>query len=761
MNDTSGPRADANERLRRDRRRPTLEDFLEQLRPAGCWVLTAIVPDGPTKTITADSRRDARRFVEEHDGTRNLYFSVNPTRTAMSSKAAKVDIAAIEYVLADLDPREDESPEAAKARYRENLRNNPTPTVIIDSGNGLQALWRLSKRIVLPEPITNERGQRSHAPEAIKIIADVEDRTKALIERLGSVAGTQNIDRILRLPGTTNLPNAKKRKAGRVPSPTRLIEFNDTAYDLDAFPRPAAKDDKAKRQSGTRQQRAAPPVAHDELDDLIRNGCGDRYDGDRSHAVWFVVNEMLRRGYLPTTIERVLLDHRNGISDHIYDQKPPAEYAARQVTKAVAEIDFSFDQEGRPYPSQNNIRIALLKMGVQLRYDQFAAHTLIEGLAGFGPVLDDGAVDRIWLQIEQLFHFRPARGLFLTVMNDTAKLNSFHPVCDYLDSLRWDGVPRIDQWLTTYGGAADDDYTRAVGAIVLIAAVRRVRQPGCKFDEMLVLECPEQGTDKSSALAILAVKTEWFSDDLPLNIQGKALIEALRGRWIIEAAELSGMRRADIEHLKGVLSRQVDRARMSYDRLVSEVPRQSIPIGTTNSLEYLRDTSGNRRFWPVLVKSFNLKALREDRDQLWAEAAAREAEGTSIRLDPKLWSLAERQQEWRLTQDPWHQLLSDQLGEYKHAKISTEAIWTILDSKPAQRGKEQSRRVGEAMRKLGWDRPNAAGTVRIGGKLVSGYVIGRKPWRTVQVIRDQDGLCVTLGEDRDDGPLFKNRERES
>src|SRR5262245_30508364 len=100
------------ERVRRDRRRPTLEDFLEQLRPSGPWVLTAIIPDGPTKTITADSGRDARRFVEEHDGKRNLYFSVNPTRTAMSSKAAKVDIAAIEYLFVDLDPREDESPEA-------------------------------------------------------------------------------------------------------------------------------------------------------------------------------------------------------------------------------------------------------------------------------------------------------------------------------------------------------------------------------------------------------------------------------------------------------------------------------------------------------------------------------------------------------------------------------------------------------------------------------------------------------------------------
>lgn len=94
--------------------------------------------------------------------------------------------------------------------------------------------------------------------------------------------------------------------------------------------------------------------------------------------------------------------------------------------------------------------------------------------------------------------------------------NSFHPVCDYLDGLEWDGTPRLDTWLTTFGQAEDTPYTRAVGALTLLAAVRRVRQPGCKFDEMPVLES-EQGKNKSSALAVLAVREDWFTDDLPLN----------------------------------------------------------------------------------------------------------------------------------------------------------------------------------------------------------------------------------------------------
>jgi predicted P-loop ATPase len=140
-----------------------------------------------------------------------------------------------------------------------------------------------------------------------------------------------------------------------------------------------------------------------------------------------------------------------------------------------------------------------------------------------------------------------------------------------------------------------------VGRLWLVAAVRRIREPGCKFDEMLVLESPTQGLDKSSALAALAVKDDWFTDQLPLNADDKKVIETLAGRWIVEAAEL-----------KAFLSQRIDRARMSYGRLVTEVPRQCVIVGTTNDDAYLRDSTGNRRFWPVKIDRFDLAALRRD-----------------------------------------------------------------------------------------------------------------------------------------------------
>jgi hypothetical protein len=187
-------------------------EFLEQLRPPP-WILIAIM-EAHVTGITAHNAEEAETFVRVHEGKRNLYYSVNPTKTDMHTKPKKADIAAIEYLLGDLDPLDDEASEAAKARYLGQLNGTfePKPSVIVDSGNGIQCLWKLA------EPIVLEAANDS-------IIADVEARSKALMVRLGAKAGTQNVDRILRLPGTTNLPTAKKLKDGRVPCPARLLAF--------------------------------------------------------------------------------------------------------------------------------------------------------------------------------------------------------------------------------------------------------------------------------------------------------------------------------------------------------------------------------------------------------------------------------------------------------------------------------------------------------------------------------------------------------
>src|SRR5262249_27922670 len=205
--------------------------FLEQLRSNGPWVLTAILPDGGAPTITkpVNTAEEVDAFLREHNGKQNIYYSTNPTKTELTKKASKADIAAIEYPLADLDPADGEASEAAKVRYLAQLETfEPKPSAVVDSGNGIQCLWRLANPTVLPE---EEAGRTP-------IIADGEARVKALMARLGAEPGTQNIDRILRLPGTTNLPTKAKRERGRVECPTKLVSFNEASYSLDAFPLP-------------------------------------------------------------------------------------------------------------------------------------------------------------------------------------------------------------------------------------------------------------------------------------------------------------------------------------------------------------------------------------------------------------------------------------------------------------------------------------------------------------------------------------------
>jgi hypothetical protein len=384
--------------------------------------------------------------------------------------------------------------------------------------------------------------------------------------------------------------------------------------------------------------------------------------------------------------------------------------------------DFVHDNHGVALKTQGNIRLALKRMGCVLEHDVFADRLLCNG-----GHMGDAEVTHLYLQTEELFGFRTAKDYFWMVVEEAARSNPRHPIRDYLARLRWDGTPRLDTWLATYLGAPDTKYTRTVGAIVLVAAVRRVRQPGCKFDEMLVLESG-QGTAKSTALSVLSVRDEWFSDDLPLSADTKRLMEALAGRWIVEAGELRGMRKGDVEHLKSFLSRRVDRARLAYGRLTTEAQRQCVIIGTTNSDRYLRDSTGNRRYWPVAVGEIDVAAIRRDRDQLWAEAAIRETEGMSIRLAPELWPVAGGEQEDRRIEDPMFERLEKHLAG-QEGKIPASRAWDITGVPPGQRQQEDNARLGDAMKKLGYRRD----TMRFGGSPEKGYWRGNKETEIVIV----------------------------
>ena len=177
---------------------------------------------------------------------------------------------------------------------------------------------------------------------------------------------------------------------------------------------------------------------------------------------------------------------------------------------------------------------------------------------------------------------------------------AFHPILDYLRGLEpWDGTPRVETLLVDYLGAPDTAYVRAVTRKILCAAVRRLFEPGCKFDNILVISGP-QGVGKSTLLSRLGMS--WFSDSLTLSdMNDKTAAEKLQGAWILEIGEMAGMKKADLEKVKAFLTRQDDKYRASYARRVTNHPRQCVFFGTTNEAGYLRDVTGNRRFWTVHV----------------------------------------------------------------------------------------------------------------------------------------------------------------
>lgn len=241
--------------------------------------------------------------------------------------------------------------------------------------------------------------------------------------------------------------------------------------------------------------------------------------------------------------------------------------------------------------------------------------------------------------------------------------NTFHPVKAYIEEQIWDGIERLDQIFIDYLGAEDTSYVRAVTRKMFLAAVKRIYEPGCKFDNMLVLVGP-QGVGKSSLLAKLG--KQWFSDSLK-TFDSKEAGEHLQGAWIIEIGELAAMKKAEVDEIKQFLSKESDRYRVAYDRMVTDFPRKCVFFGTTNNSNFLQDATGNRRFWPVTVdpsrrtKSHFTEMTEAVIGQIWAEAMSLYAAGESLELEAAEYAEAKQVQEQHMDNDPREGLIAEYL----------------------------------------------------------------------------------------------------
>ena len=308
----------------------------------------------------------------------------------------------------------------------------------------------------------------------------------------------------------------------------------------------------------------------------------------------------------------------------------------------------------------------------------------------------------------------------------------YHPVREHLDSLVWDGVPRLDRMLPDYMRTPDTLYEARVGACWMRQAVARVYEPGCQADYALIFE-GEQGVGKSSALQALVWDPALYADS-GVDVTNKDSYENLRGKWIYCLSELASMTKGDVERWKNYITSRQDSYRRAYGDRSQDYPRQTVFCGDTNRQRYLSDASGARRWWPVAVGSaIDVARIARDRDQLWAEAVATYRSGAPRWLDTSgVELLAREQQSARQVDDPWTAIIASWLAAPTQSLASEETsvdAWGIprlkvsehttpldlsagllvgdvlahaLHLRPEQMRGEPSTRVAAILRQLGW-----------------------------------------------------------
>jgi len=367
---------------------------------------------------------------------------------------------------------------------------------------------------------------------------------------------------------------------------------------------------------------------------------------------------------------------------------------------------------GTPRPLLANAIVALREApawsGV-LAYDEFARETVLRA----APPWQRQAKPQIWapcawtshddlLAADWLQHEEIAVTAAVTqqAVEAVARDASFHPVVDYLGGLKHDGMLRLDNWLCEYLGASRTAYHREVGRIILIGAVARIHQPGCKVDSVPIFEGP-QGAKKSTAVRTLF--DPWFSDELA-DLGSKDSAMQTRGVWGLELSELDAMSRGEVSRIKAFVSRTNDRFRPPYGSRIIESPRSCVFWGTTNADGYLKDETGGRRFLPVQIGRIKVDRLVADRDQLWAEAVAAYRAGKPWWITSRqAQGDAEQHQRERYAGDAW----DEPIGAYIAGRASVtigEILRDAVHLDIGRWGQAELNRVARCLRSLKWHR---------------------------------------------------------
>lgn len=366
------------------------------------------------------------------------------------------------------------------------------------------------------------------------------------------------------------------------------------------------------------------------------------------------------------------------------------------------------DSNGKIMPILANAVIAIkseARLANALAFDEMMRTAMFVNPFA-GSVTPAPLTDADVVKIQQYVQHAGIRRVGKDTVHDAVRLcaneRAFHPVRDYLSGLKWDGTRRLDSWLVTYLGAEAMPYTSLIGRLFLIAMVARIFKPGCQADYMMVLEGP-QGILKSSACKVLG--GPWFSAALP-DLNTKDVSMHLRGKWLIEVAEMHALGRADTTLLKSFITRTAEQYRPSYGRLDVNEPRQCLFLGTTNKDTYLRDETGARRFWPVKCGQIDIAQLTSDRDQLFAEAVR------LFQASERWWptrdeerDLMRPQQSARYEADAWEENIATWLAANKKTDVTVSEVASgALQIKRENLGRAEQNRIMAALERLQWTR---------------------------------------------------------
>jgi predicted P-loop ATPase len=363
------------------------------------------------------------------------------------------------------------------------------------------------------------------------------------------------------------------------------------------------------------------------------------------------------------------------------------------------------DKSGTWMANSANVVVALEyapELSGIVRWDDFTCRMVLARQ----PPWEEDANQRAWSDADdtELLIWLQEQGLYVRgvqtvsdAVRMVARRHAFDSLKDYLDGLKWDGVPRLSLWPSRYLGTSDDKLNRAIGRAFLISAVARGLQPGCQVDHVLTLE-GRQGSGKSTLVRILG--GQWTQEHLP-DMHSKDGMAALAGAWFVELSELAAMSRSEVESVKSFISRKVDCYRQAYGRHVVEQPRRCVFVATTNEQTYLRDQTGNRRFWPLQCDELKRDELAQDRDQLFAEAVQAFWSGEAWYLkDNELIAAAAAAQELRIEHDPWTADITNFIQNRE--SVTTGEIMDMLGITRDRSSGPQAKRIAGLMRRLGY-----------------------------------------------------------